>query len=99
VELRAGDRQLLEELLFLDNRETHAAIAAERAFLAEIGGGCRLPVGVYGTIQDNTLHLMARIIDEVTMRIDEGKASGTITDAAKTGRMLAWEILNKSAER
>jgi hydroxymethylbilane synthase len=47
VECRAGDPQTQAAIRPLDHAETRAAVAAERAFLAAMGGGCDAPVGAY----------------------------------------------------
>ena len=51
IEVRREDQRLLENISCLDHRETHAAVCAERAFLAAVGGGCRLPIGAYGAVE------------------------------------------------
>src|SRR3546814_6569495 len=43
VECRVDDRELLERLAAVDHLPTHRCVAAERAFLAELGGDCSLP--------------------------------------------------------
>ncbi len=40
---------------------TQTAVAAERAFLAGLGGGCALPVAAYGHIDGSELRLMGRV--------------------------------------
>src|SRR5579883_54754 len=45
VECRAGDDRVLEALAAVDDSEARPLVEAERAFLAELGGGCTLPVG------------------------------------------------------
>ena len=50
VEIRADDTRMLEVMSAIDHPETAAAVAAERAFLQELGGGCQVPVGAYAQI-------------------------------------------------
>ncbi len=45
VECRADDDEILGVLGGIDDPVARVAVAAERAFLAEMGGGCTLPVG------------------------------------------------------
>jgi hydroxymethylbilane synthase len=45
VECRAGDDATRELLAGIDDPAARAAVTAERAYLAELGGGCDLPCG------------------------------------------------------
>jgi len=47
IETRKDDEKTIEALEFLDHAETRFAVTAERAALAELGGGCQVPIGVY----------------------------------------------------
>ena len=38
------------------------AVEAERAYLAEVEGGCQIPIGVYGKIEQEILILEAAIL-------------------------------------
>jgi len=50
VECREGDAETLALLAAIDDAATRRAVEAERAFLAELGGGCDLPVGAYAEV-------------------------------------------------
>ncbi len=45
VECRADDARTRDRLRAIDDPVAHRAVAAERAFLAQLGGGCDLPCG------------------------------------------------------
>ena len=47
VECRVGDDWVSELLAGIDDATSRAAVEAERAFLAELGTGCSLPVGAH----------------------------------------------------
>jgi hydroxymethylbilane synthase len=47
IETRKGDEAIIEALAFLDHGPTRFAVTAERAALAELGGGCQVPIGIY----------------------------------------------------
>ncbi len=51
VQCRADDLITRNLLLAIEDRPSHLAVAAERAFLNTLGGGCSLPVGAYATYQ------------------------------------------------
>ena len=50
VECRVDDVEARERLREVDDRDAHAAVTSERAFLAELGGGCSLPVGAHAQV-------------------------------------------------
>lgn len=50
IECRADDAETVALLAPLDHGPTRLAVTAERAFLAELGGGCDLPVGAHATV-------------------------------------------------
>ena len=43
----------------IDDTRAHAAVGAERAFLAELGGGCDLPCGAYATLDGTAVVIEA----------------------------------------
>lgn len=47
VECRSDDRETLARLGAIDDAATRRAVQIERAFLAELGSGCSLPVGAH----------------------------------------------------
>lgn len=55
VECRAEDAATLDRLARIDHAPTRAAVTTERAFLAELGSGCSMPVGAHATA--GRLHL------------------------------------------
>jgi hydroxymethylbilane synthase len=49
MQCRAADAEVLNWLRPLDDPPTRAAVIAERAFLAGLGGGCSAPIAAYAT--------------------------------------------------
>jgi hydroxymethylbilane synthase len=47
VECRSDDHRAIEALAAIDHHETRHDVEVERAFLAELGSGCSLPVGAH----------------------------------------------------
>ena len=96
VEIRADDARMLEVMSAIDHPETAAAVAAERAFLQELGGGCQVPVGAYAeaTAGGDSLRLT------VFMAAPDGSATyrnsvvGSASDASALAA-TAWERLRK----
>ncbi|MDQ1395544.1 MAG: hydroxymethylbilane synthase [Acidimicrobiaceae bacterium] len=87
VECRDSDGDVAERLAVIDHKPSHLAIDAERAFLAELGSGCDLPVGAYyegGTLTGIIATLDGRIVLRASV---EGR------DPAVLGRELADRLL------
>ncbi len=49
IECRAGDDEMVEVLASIDHASSRGAVEIERAFLAELGSGCSLPVGAHAS--------------------------------------------------
>jgi hydroxymethylbilane synthase len=58
VECRVDDNETRARLAAIDDADAHTCVRAERAFLAELGGGCEAPVGAYATIVDDEIRLV-----------------------------------------
>ncbi len=54
LQVRAGEESLVASL---DHRPSHAQLDAERARVAELGGGCTVPVAAHAWHQDGELRL------------------------------------------
>ena len=102
VECRAGDEAALAALARIDAPAVHAAVNAERAYLARLGGGCDLPVGAFarpgpvpvvdGPMVDGLMveGLVASLDGRVVLR---SQVSGPLADAADLGTALAEDLL------
>jgi len=53
VECRTDDDETCARLAAIDDARAHAAVDAERAYLAQLGGGCDLPCGALATVEGN----------------------------------------------
>lgn len=80
VECRVQDRSTLDLVVAVDHAATRRAVEHERAFLAELGSGCSLPVGafddgdtmrVYLASDDGTRHHLSTIETGATAAHDE----------------------------
>ena len=59
VECRADDRRTSVLVAGIEHRASRAAVDVERVFLAELGGGCDLPVGAHATWAGDDLVLQS----------------------------------------
>jgi hydroxymethylbilane synthase len=71
VECRADDDGTRALLAGVDDAEVRAAVTAERAYLAELGGGCNLPCGALAEAGDAGVRLealLASLDGRITLR-------------------------------
>ena len=64
IESRADDGETSSKLARLDVHMTSAAVSAERAFVAALGGSCHSPVGALAEVHEGKIHLRAEILSE-----------------------------------
>jgi hydroxymethylbilane synthase len=98
LEARADDRRVAE----LAHAAIHDAVeadrvAAERAFLARLGGSCQTPLAAHATIGD-ALHITGLCGMPDGTRIVRGDRTGPRADAARLGRELAEDLLARGAD-
>src|SRR5262249_887753 len=82
-----------------DHPETRAAVTAERAVLAALGGGCQVPIGANATVHNRRLHLRGIVAAPDGSQLVTAEAEGSIADAAAIGRSLASELLGRGARK
>jgi hydroxymethylbilane synthase len=93
VECRADDEETLAALAVIEHEPSRRAVDAERAWLAEVGGGCDLPVGAHAKVDPEGRLRLAAMIGTPDGRVmlrdsDEGD------DPVELGRRLARHLLD-----
>ena len=61
IECRSEDKELIEDLLVLDDRSSNVAVSAERAVNAGLGGNCHIPIGILAKKQGKLYEMSAYI--------------------------------------
>ena len=91
IETRADDGRIAAICERLNHFNTQQCAIAERAFLAQMGGGCQSPVAAYAEIIGDQIRLRAvSFRDEKNVR--RGEARRPIKEAADLGRAMANEL-------
>ena len=94
IETRQDD-PLRTALTFLHDPETWVELSGERSFLKRLGGGCQLPVAVYGQMVGDTIRMAALVGALDGKTIVRQEISGSAADAADLGDNLAREIMSR----
>lgn len=89
------ENEKLADLLaeVLEDPEQRGATAAERAMLRRLEGGCQVPVGAWGRIDEGTLHLDGCIAALDGSEIVRNALTGEPEDAESIGVHLAEYLL------
>ena len=101
IECRDDDQEVLALLAALEHPDSRTAVAAERALLAHLEGGCTAPVGALALVSEGDdgpelylRGLVAAVDGTDAVRLS---ATGPTSDAAGVGRRLAAELLDHGA--
>ena len=94
IECRDDDDRTRALLAAVDHAPTHRAVAAERAFLAALGGDCRSPVAAHAHyLADGALRLDAELFSEDGAEHVVGHIMIAASDAAA---VLAHDLLEQA---
>ncbi|MFQ6617893.1 MAG: hydroxymethylbilane synthase, partial [Fidelibacterota bacterium] len=98
VVIREGDSEMSVLLEHLEDKPTRIAVTAEREFLNFLGGGCHIPVGVLGTVQNKRLILKGMISDLNGEKMVSGEVEGDWSESSALGRELAGKLLDAGGQ-
>jgi porphobilinogen deaminase len=90
IEVRDGDERTAALCARLDHYNTHQCVAAERAFLHAMGGGCQSPVAAYAEVLGETLWLRAVSFRQGPARYAQGRRP--LGEAVVLGEQVAAEL-------
>lgn len=99
LECREKDRELVEMLNSLDDSVVRAEIECERAYLAELGGGCSVPIGASAKVIEDRLELTGCIAALDGSSIFRREHRGPRSEPASLGRELATLMLEGEARK
>jgi hydroxymethylbilane synthase len=98
IQIRADDERTRTLLASLNHRETWSDVAAERAFLAALEGGCQIPIGALVVrVRDLPPTLHGFVSDTEGARVLRGSRPLDPADPSRTGEALAAELLAQGA--
>lgn len=97
IEIREGDQEIYEIVKKIADPHATAVINAERAFLQTLEGGCQIPIGAYGKIEGEDLHLSAFVASLDGKKVIKDVIVGPMNKAVMLGVSLANKLLNKGA--
>ncbi len=97
VVARTGDGPVAALARALDDPPTHASVTAERAFAAELGGDCNLPLGALAVARGRTLGLVGEVLaPDGRLRLRKSRR-GPAASAHSLGQELGRDFLEAGA--
>jgi hydroxymethylbilane synthase len=97
IEAREEDADARGILAPLHHPPTAAAVAAERAFLHALGGGCQAPIAALAEERGARLRLRGLVGSADGTRMLRGTEEGAVGDPGAVGRRLAARLLESGA--
>jgi hydroxymethylbilane synthase len=92
ITARSADARAFAALAPISDGETAAALAAERAFLAELEGSCRTPIAGLARTEAGRLRFKGEVLRLDGSERFEVAAEGTLADAERLGREAGRDL-------
>ena len=97
IECVENKPEILEVIKVLEHTPTSQRCLAERSFLRELEGGCRVPIGVNTRFEGDQLVLTGMVASLDGKQLIRDQASGSATEAEAIGIALATTLKGRGA--
>jgi hydroxymethylbilane synthase len=99
LQIREADSTLAGILAKINHAPTAAEIAAERAYLRALGGGCRLPIAAYCKYEGAQLSLDGLVAAPDGAVVIRDRIRGPVEEAEELGARLAALIMERGGKK
>jgi hydroxymethylbilane synthase len=99
LECRLDDARINTLIAPLNDPTTAICVAAERAFLTRLEGGCQVPIAGHAVLEQERLRLRGLVASLDGKRIVADETSGPAAQAASLGTELAERLLKRGADK
>jgi len=97
VEIRRDDDAVRRATATISDAGAAAALAAERAVVTRLGGGCQMPIGAYAAPDGADLLLTAVVVSLDGTRVARARVTGAADDAERLGILAAERLVAEGA--
>jgi hydroxymethylbilane synthase len=97
LEVRQDDRSVADIVRRIDDAPAAIALAAERAVVARLGGGCQMPIGVYARVAQDAVDIDAVVISLDGARAARAAISSSTAHPELAGIAAAEQLLADGA--
>jgi hydroxymethylbilane synthase len=99
LESRVDDEETNALIDFFNHPPTAWAVKGERAVLRRLEGGCQVPIGAYGTVAGERLHLTGLVLSVDGTECIKKTVECSVEEAEAAGTSLADDLLIRGAGR
>lgn len=99
IEVHLDNRRVLDLLAPLNHAQTEIALSAERAFLKELDGSCRTPIGAHAVVEDGRVSLHGIILKPDGSEAHEHRMDGSVGDAVELGTELGRYVKAQAGDQ
>jgi hydroxymethylbilane synthase len=99
IETRRDDERVNALVAAIDDKDTEAAVAAERGFLALLDGSCRTPIAAHAIVEGDRVRLRGLIVSPDGQEAYEVTREGLRSEAAQLGADAAREVRERAGEK
>lgn len=99
IETRDNDMETIAIVEKVNHQDTMDAILAERAFMAEIEGGCKFPLAAHAVVNDDQLIMLAIVGDLKTNQFITEQIEVPVSDSIKKAQELAQQMKESCKEK
>lgn len=99
VETRSHDTQTAKLVGVLNDAGSQACVAAERALLHALQGGCQVPLGALAVLRGGELHLDAGVFSASGLEYVRCSENGPPEEAQQIGCRLAAALIESGADK
>jgi hydroxymethylbilane synthase len=96
IEAREKDTRVREILARIDHADTSTAVTCERAFLAELDGSCKTPIGGYAELSGDAIHFRGLIAKPDGSAAHDIAGNGHRKDASQIGAAAGRELKHRA---
>ncbi|OQY44077.1 MAG: hydroxymethylbilane synthase [Desulfobacteraceae bacterium 4572_87] len=93
LEVRRVDQKTIGLLDFLNHEDTRTTVAAERAFLKTLEGGCQVPIAGFAQVSGDTLSFEGLVAELDGSKIFKENETGNRDQAEEMGIRVAKKLL------
>lgn len=97
IEIRDSDAQIAAMIRELDDAAVKSRVAAERAFLRSLEGGCQVPIAAFAVLENEEIYLQGFVGSLNGVKTIRDSMRGNRAEAKSLGENLAKKVLQKGA--